>query len=241
MFKKISSKILNKKLQSFIPNYKNYIMFNTANTAAKWGQNHFSDWFQSEQYVYTSNENSIGDDIKMYCGHYYRPINFFLRTNGDLLPQFAFLQEMGELSNQDIEESKSHTRQFVKRIEQAVNMCTIPENIIVFRAVTAEAVNCMSACAKEKYGLINHLFEKGFMSTSLLENQLVHLDTVPELFITLIIYIPKNSIGAYTELLSRRNEQEILFPPCCLLKIVHHTFSKIYCQLISQNKSDLLN
>lgn len=133
---------------------------------------------------------SFSAPVESYCGNEYRGINSFLRNETDC--ETNRYREMADILS--------------------IVLCLaprIPENIVVYRLVDD---NFIAEFMEEtiKYGMFQ---EKGFMSTSLLEN-IVNVD---EYFASehnlLKIYVKSGTIGIYVNSVVDRSEEEVLLFP----------------------------
>lgn len=200
-----------------------YREFKTDDDATQWGTHYYSQW--SIKYKKTISlstritDGSITDYISGYCGFMYRNINSYLRFN-DGKPQYREMTDMLILCG--------------------CSAPVIPENVILYRIVCDEFINQMILLNKEKGIPIQ---EKGFMSTSLVKDVIINNNEFSNYSNLLKIYVPKGTLGFYVNVITKRNEQEMLLLPGNFLRLIkypHECFDKeskkyqVYeCELIS--------
>lgn len=179
--------------------------FYTIQEAKLWGKKYYSK----------IPEESIYSEIEQYCGYLFNPINAVLR--GEDLSWYG----------EDAEERYQKRIQIIKPW-----LCNfkLPEDIIVYRAISKKHLQKMKLWSREIFGdNKNVLYEFGFLSTSLIFKELKKL--YPD-SIYLKIYLLKGSKGAYVDLISRRSEeQEFLIPPRTKLYILNKVKNTYTCVL----------
>lgn len=170
-----------------------YMTFTSDEQATAWGYSHYKDW--AEEYkVQTRNAERIfyGEYsmIEYYCGYIYKSMNAYLRG-----------EECGL--------TKEHVNHMVSLL--TLHLCQapcIPDDIVVYRVVSNEFANKLFNDNKNDLPT----FEKGFMSTSLLDNIAANGKFAGDKYL-LKIYIPKGTVGIYVNPITPRTEQEVLIAP----------------------------
>ena len=210
-------------------NTNDYKSFSSEEQIAKW-INYYKSWaikynnaFKEINYSNgsfgedTSFNLKISDPIKDYCGYYAQKINFYLRNN-----KF------------DIS-SENRTKIFIEiallRREIYVSP-RIPQNIVVYRMVPPEFTSKLISNNKKLVPVPTK--EKGFMSTSLLED--IYKDDNYKSYDMLKIHVSKHYFALCATIISP-GENEMIFPPNCFLRLIDYPYEKngheiFPCQLI---------
>lgn len=173
--------------------------------AKLWGQRYYGKMPEEKTY----------SEIEQYCGYLFNPINAILR------------QEDLSWYGKDVEERYINRIILIKVWLYSFN---VPENIIVYRAISKKRLDKMIMWSKEKFGNNkNVLYEAGFLSTSLVFSELKKM--YPDR-IYLKIFLLKGTNGAYVDLISKRpEEQEFLIPPGAKLFILRKKNGMYSCIL----------
>lgn len=170
-----------------------YLSFTSVDHATIWGNSHYGDWadeYVSKTRLASKLSNGSFSLIERYCGWSYREINGCLRELYWGVSK-SLAQEMAHI----------------------LTLCLcdaprIPENIIVFRMVCDTFANRLFY--DNKHDLAT--YEKGFMSTSLLDTIAINREHSHHHHL-LKIYVPKGTVGVYVNPVTSRTEQEILIAP----------------------------
>ena len=181
--------------------------FYSINEAKVWGKKYYGK----------IPEETIYSEIKQYCGYLFNPINAVLR--GEDLSWYR-------------ENAEERYQNRIQIIMPWLCEFKLPEDVIVYRAISKKHLQKMKSWSKEKFGdNKNLLYELGFLSTSLVFNELkkLHPDSI-----YLKIYLLKGTNGAYVDLISKRSEeQEFLIPPGARLYVLRKT-KKVYTCVLMQ-------
>lgn len=163
-------------------------------------------------------EENIYSEIEQYCGYLFNPINAVLREED--------LSWYGENA-----EERYQNR--IHIIKPWLYNFKLPEDIIVYRAISKKHLHKMKSWSKEIFGdNKNILYELGFLSTSLVLSELKKL--YPK-SIYLKIYLLKGTAGAYVDLISKRSEeQEFLILPGAKLYILKKFKETYTCVLMQE-------
>lgn len=197
---KLTMVLIMKSSKNIKSREKHYKNFTTPLQIEKWAEQYYLDWSDDFKKAH-KNKNAL-DYLKFYFGETYKNINFRLRSG-------------------NLRENELNTIRDCIRIIKAAPK--IPENIIVYRAVGKDFF---------RNARINSFkfFEKGFMSTSLLEGAVIDKNKgrytpYQSCKYILKIHINKETEAVYSEFIKSNfggpsNEYEILFPPNILIKLI---------------------
>lgn len=212
-------------LYSTIDNKSKYKEFLTVEECRKWREYYYSDLAKRYKEVMSLTEKIKTQHyletatVECYCGYSYIEINKLLR--------------LGSISDKKLYDKMADVL--------IMTLCSaprIPENIVVYRVIDKSFIEDM--IRHNKLSRPTPIQEKGFMSTSLLQNIInTYSESVEEPHL-LKIYVPKNTIGIYVNSITKRDEEEILLAPNNYLRIIEYPYYdesysiKIFeCQLIS--------
>jgi hypothetical protein len=185
--------------------YCNYIELKTETEASNFQKKVYGEYcnqYNNERekvknYHYKYRHFSAGIPIEAYLGNKFESINSYMR---------------GYSTPTDVQ--KYEFDMLIDRVNELILLApTLPENIVVYRAVTEKAFKQIMLQAKKRYEYI----EKGFLSTSLL------LETVLNKFspeIIMKIYVPKEAHVLGVDGIENRNENEMLFTENQRLKFI---------------------
>jgi hypothetical protein len=203
--------IIKKKLFNFADIGKNldgFREFYSIEDAKIWGKKYYSK----------APEENIYSEVEQYCGYLFNPINAVLRRE-----DLSWYEENAEERYQNR----------IQIIKPWLYSFKLPEDIIVYRAISKKHLCKMKLWSKEKFGdSKNILYEYGFLSTSLVfvELKKLHPDSI-----YLKIYLLKGTTGAYVDLISKRSEeQEFLIPPGARLYVLKKTREVYTCVLMQE-------
>ncbi|MEG1981861.1 MAG: ADP-ribosyltransferase, partial [Clostridia bacterium] len=211
------------KIQWNIDEKNDYVEFCNAKEANEWGTNHYSSWAEKHNAVMESAKNIVKislctDVVECYCGYSYVQINQFLREGKDT--ENNLYREMADILSMVLSSAPR-----------------IPRDIVVYRMVNDDFINMLITNNKKENP--TPVQEKGFMSTSLLKNIASENESYATENNLLKIYVPKDTIGIYVNVITKRKEEEILLFPNMYLGLSyypykdHNTGTKIYeCKLI---------
>lgn len=187
---------------------KDFHEFFTIGDAKLWGKKYYGK----------IPEESIYSEVEQYCGYLFNPINAVLR--GEDLSWYG----------ENAEERYGNRIQIIKPWLYSFKL---PEDIIVYRAISKKHLYKMKLWSKERFGDDNNiLYEAGFLSTSLIFTELEKL--YPN-SIYLKIYLLMGTNGAYVDLISKRSEeQEFLIPPGARFYVLRKTKKVYTCVLIQK-------
>lgn len=204
-------------------NRKIFREFCTNQEAYKWAMDNFGSWIKRIQFDKDNdNKNNISNLLYDYTGSMNIIYNEFLR-------------EHNGFDEIEIKEYSKETAIIAKEICKY----SLQENIIVYRYTRKNLFKRMFETSKPK---IEKTFtEKGFMSTTLIAEELKEFAKEHKYNCILKLYLPKGTKGVYitfhNDLL---NEHEFLLPPNSTFKLVRRKFSFKYfmwiyeCELVSQ-------
>lgn len=184
-----------------------YKHFNDRTEADKWGISIYSDWSRRyKSIVKTAKElspkiKSIPQSaLECYCGYSFREINTYMRGCDSVDEQY---KEAADILAFTIASAPR-----------------IPENIVVYRGVCDEFIQ--ELIRENKRGI--PVVEKGFLSTSLLNNISKADGQFAASQYLLKIYVPKGTFGIYVNAVTRRDEYEMLIAPNSYLRLVEYPY-----------------
>ncbi|MBW9213092.1 MULTISPECIES: ADP-ribosyltransferase [Terrabacteria group] len=200
----------------------NYREFIDGIDCSEWGKSIYSDWAKkykesmSLMKLIKDNSSLETSPLECYCGYSYKYINEFLRT--------------GKLNNQ------IYSNMADLLILTLCSAPKIPENIVLYRIVGGKIAN--EIVHKNKN---NEPFqEKGFMSTSLLANIVNEYNEECVEPVLLKIFVPRDTVGVYVNIIEKRAEEEVLLAPNNFLGIIEYPYydkelgvNVLECQLIN--------
>ena len=212
------------KLNDVIDSSK-YEEFVDGKKASDWGKELYSDWAAT----YSKNirilkevfpKSSCIDSISCYCGYMYKGMNEFLRDRKD--SEANLYREMAHI--------------------MALEMCNAPridKNLVVYRCVDSKVIDDL--IVQNKNGSAYQ--EEGFLSTSLLKKTITSNPEFNSFENVLKIYVEKNEIAIFADVLNNRNEKEMIFLPKCFIRLIKYPYKDteiekmVYeCKLINWNK-----
>lgn len=181
-----------------------YREFRDANESSEWGNKIYKQW--AENYKSTSQKVKSVDapscceiPIESYCG-----FNYLSTNNNRRTPNV----------------NETNEEQYVL-IREICSAPVIPENIVVYRLVCDEVIQELTTIKNDKPYTF---YEKGFMSTSLLKS-IVEIDGPYFSHKNLLkIYVDKNTIGVYVNVVTKRSEEEVLFLPGMSLGLINKPY-----------------
>ncbi len=181
-----------------------YREFRDANESNKWGNKIYEQW--AENYKSTSEKvKSVAAPscceipIEGYCGYNYLSTNNNLRTPN----------------------VKENNEEHYVLIREICSAPLIPENIVVYRLVCDEVIETLTTIRDDKPYTYE---EKGFMSTSLLKSIVESDEQYTKHKNMLKIYVSKNTIGVYVNVITKRSEEEVLFVPGMRIGLINKPY-----------------
>lgn len=185
---------------------RSYKKFIDSKDCIEWGEEIYSDW--AEKYKDSMGlMKQVKDDFSLetsplecYCGYSYKYINEFLRT--------------GKINNQ------IYSNMTDLLIFTLCSAPKIPENIVLYRVVGSSTAKEIFLKNKNK----EPFQEKGFMSTSLLENIINEYNEECVEPVLLKIFVPKDTIGIYVNVIAKRSEEEVLLAPNNFLGMIEYPY-----------------
>ncbi|MBP3805916.1 MAG: hypothetical protein J6I76_18865 [Oribacterium sp.] len=142
-----------------------------------------------------------GKPIEVYLGEVYSQVNAYMR---------GIEQPQDDYRRYDLD-------MLIDRINEIIYCApTLPEDIVVYRAIDEKTLNIIMQSVKE----YNAYIEKGFMSTSLLKESL--LEDNSSYTDLLKIYVPQGIHVLGVDFIKDRGEYEMLFPEKQHLKYIGH-------------------
>ena len=178
-----------------INNESIYREFEDAEETESWGKEVYGEWAQNYKRVMRTAQNAIkgslaSSSIECYCGYMYRQINEYLRNEID---------------------DKHNTYRELADI-MALVLCSaprIPCDLVVYRLVPDKFIEELVRNNKKTPQYPTQ--EKGFMSTSMLKSIVEEKEEPYAKYSNLLkIYVDKNSIGIYVNVIANRSEEELL-------------------------------
>lgn len=176
-----------------------------------WAEPIYGDWYKEEQSAAYSGGKT--DALKALCGHEFYSVNKALRDSH------------GKLRN-----VKEVFRNKALSIHNLLSEIQLPDDIIAYRYIDDDHLIRMKntakhICTKRLFSSKkNYLVDFGFVSTTPLKSlcyDMVNSCNEKEDKYIMKILIPKNSIGAYVNYFSRRDdEMEFLLSFGCVFRIV---------------------
>lgn len=172
-----------------------YKELTTEDEATRWATEYYSNW--SATYDETYRSNKIGmfttyvysyDSIRFYCGHIAERLNSLLRNKNNVYYR-EILNSLYALSDS-----------LVTILFQAPK---IPENLILYRYVPDVVITELLKRNK----LEQYYIEYGFLSCTLLKQKSIRSEFEDANNI-LKIFVNKDTLGVYTNLLQGNNRQE---------------------------------
>ncbi|MDE5553386.1 MAG: hypothetical protein K2I67_02455 [Malacoplasma sp.] len=182
-----------------------YREFSDSNESSEWGNKIYKQW--AENYKSTSEKVKSVDappcceiPFESYCG------NNYLSTNSNL---------------RDSNVNETNEEHYVL-FREICSAPVIPENIVVYRLVCDEVIERLTTIRDDKPYIYE---EKGFMSTSLLKSIVKSDEQYTEHKNMLKIYVSKNTIGVYVNVITKRSEEEILFVSGMRLGLINKPYN----------------
>lgn len=212
------------KIQWNIDKKDDYVEFHNVQEIETWGTEHYLQWANKYKDVMRLAKNVVKtslctDVVECYCGYSYRQINQFLRNEIDT--EYNQYREMTDILS--------------------IVLCSaprIPCDIVLYRMVNDVFINMLISNNKKENP--TPVQEKGFMSTSLLKNIANKNEPYAAENNLLKIFVPKDTIGIYVNMVTRRSEEEMLLFPNMYLGLAsypykdHATAKTIFeCNLIN--------
>lgn len=182
-----------------------YKEFHSHNEAMDWGIKNYNLWGINYKKV-SQRVGQYGATIhseiplESYCGNAFMSLNDSLRTNQNDSYNGALAAIL---------------------IREICGAPLIPNNIIVYRLVCDEVIQEMTTIRNDKPYTY---YEKGFMSTSLLKDIVVFDEKYSSHKNLLKIYVNKNTMGVYVNVVARRSEEEMLFLPGMTLGLINKPY-----------------
>jgi hypothetical protein len=213
-------------LNYHIDNENSYKEFKDSDEAKEWGMKHYKEWALSYKSIMGFADKFVADGafvqpIEQYCGYTYRYINEYLRNKKD--NENNRYREMADILSMVISSSPR-----------------IPINLILYRMVSDEFINCLIKKNKATYPI--PIREEGFLSTSLLKG----IANINEPYANhnniIKMYVESGTAGIYVNSVTKRSEQEMLLCPGRYLGLVKYPYQDaeinkiVYeCKLINMN------
>ena len=209
-----------------VDNLMDYREFSNTDEAERWAWEHYSDLLnlapESEQYKL----------IFSYTGSWYKELNQLMRE----CPEIGS-DAFDEVDFGDHAEEKAE----IVALTSILQNYSLPEPIVVHRFAHLSDIVKMSGVRVLHKGV--HFSDKAFVSTTLIEKQLVSFREENGCSCVLKIYLPKGLHGAYVSFKTNKtllNEQEFLLPPNVPMKIIKiHYFTwpiQIDCVALSNER-----
>lgn len=187
-----------------------YLEFQNQKEAQIWGIKHYKNWAdkykQVMQMASTAIKNKMcATPIQCYCGYSYQHVNEILRNEKD-----------------DKYEKDGEYHKYIELADfLSVVLCSaprIPDNLVLYRMVNDKFIEELIYNNK----LSKPIQEKGFMSTSLLKNIANETEAYANQNNLLKIFVPKDTIGVYVNVVKSRSEEEVLLSPNMYLRLVSY-------------------
>lgn len=198
-----------------------FFEFTEEQDAQIWGENLYHNWGKDYERSVdivkrATKEELTADSISCYCGNMHRAINEHLRYERDSKIHEILIMAM------------TMAMSFAPRLDRS---------LIVYRLVSDEVIEQMIKSNKDENAPFH---EKGFMSTSLVKSTICNNGDFLNYNNLLKIYVEKGEVGIYSNVIARRNEQEMIFMPNNYLGLIKYPYvdedsgRKIFeCRLIS--------
>lgn len=205
-----------------IENKDDFTKFNKREDAEEWGKAYYGAWGEKYKHVMKEAKKKLRKNntccftLEGYCGNLHGKINKFLRDGED--------------------DSKYTSRELADIL--SIVLCSaprIPCDLVVYRLVDDKFIKKFIEENKKEAPIL----EKGFMSTSLIKRIVEENEGYTENKNLLKIFVPKDTIGVYANVVQSRDEQEMLL--LCGMKLAlssypyidEKTGKKVFeCQLI---------
>ncbi|WMJ81460.1 ADP-ribosyltransferase [Clostridium sp. MB40-C1] len=204
-------------------NRKIFREFHTDKEAYEWAMDYFGSWIKDIQ---SNKDNDDENDIAHLLYDYTGNMNIIYNE---------FLRDCNRFNNEEI---KEYSRNIVI-IAKGISKFALEENIIVYRYTHKNLFRQLFDDSKLKIG--KTFTDKGFMSTTLVQDLLKEFAKNHRYNCVLKLYLPKGTKGAYIKFdNSLLNEHEFLLPPNTTFKLLRRKFSIKYfmwvyeCKLVSQ-------
>ena len=190
-----------------------YYEFKTEIEASKWGYGIYKEWGERHKAVYSRVRQKysysealeafkVEEPLARYYGNEYERLNDYLR-NGSALD----------------EKDEAVMSMYIREITLAIfSTPIINQDIVVFRQVPDSMIRQL--VDKNKCGL--PYTEKGFLSTSLVKDVCINNCGINKNILK--IYVPKGYFAIYANVIAKRNEQELLFPPVTVMDLINYPF-----------------
>lgn len=183
------------KLHWFVEDKEKYKEFKNIQEAQAWGMEHYAQWAKQYKNIMEMADNAVKNSLftnplECYCGYSYKQINRFLRNGID--NEYNIYRELADVLS--------------------LVLCSaprIPYNLVLYRLVNDEFIKKLIIKNKRS----TPIQEKGFMSTSLLKNITNENEPYASEKNLLKIFVCKGTIGAYVNVITVRNEEEMLLFP----------------------------
>lgn len=205
---KMGKEIKYGKLNWKINDKNKYLAFENSEEADLWGLKYYKKW--AEYYKKSSLKLSnvlkgglCSDPVGCYCGYSYREINGFMRYGDD--NNCCTYRELSNIL-----------------LITLFHAPRIPENVILYRMVSDGFIN--ELIEKNRQEEPTPIQEKGFMSTSLVKDIANQNEPYAIEKNMLKIFVPKDTIGIYVDVVARRNEREILIFPNMFLGLISYPY-----------------
>lgn len=173
--------------------------------AKEWGNKYYNQWASFYKRIMQMAQCAIKEKlcavpIESYCGDMYRYVNSFLRGG----------KEINYLS-----------RELADVL--SIVLCSaprIPCDLVLYRMVDDEFIHMLIECNKKS----RPIQEKGFMSTSLIRSIANAKEAYASCNNMLKIYVPKNSVGVYVNVITERAEEEMLLLHGLFLALISYPY-----------------
>lgn len=212
---------------------KKCIEFKTIEASSKWAEKYYSDLIKNSimstnkktsEFLKSDikNEYTVGELMYIYINTaYHHNINKSLR-------------------DKNTPEDKNDIVKKMKPLITKLYSTSVKEDIVVYRFLMFNYLKEIANKEKIKFGTM--LTERGFLSASLVYNEIRNTIPYSSYDCVLKILIPKGTFGAYVASFSKvEEEQEFLIPPTTKLMVIEYKGIKnkkrVYlCKVIEQNK-----
>lgn len=187
-----------------------YYEFHDRAEIKEWGENIYGEWAKRYKVIMGNaaplvEKSCTTSPLEYYCGYSYRNINQYLRERNG-------------------KDDRCDNDAVIADILKIV-LCSaprIPHNLILYRIVNDNFINALIINNKmEQY---SPALEKGFMSTSLLQEIVNEKEGYARYKNLLKIYVPQNTVGVYVNAVTKRKEEEMLLLPNMQLGLIRYPY-----------------
>lgn len=191
-----------------IDDKEKYIEFKSHEEAKAWGITHYKNWSEKYKRIMQMLQDVIKGSLyiaplECYCGYSYQQVNNFLRYGMD---------------------THNNTYRELSDILSMV-LCSAPRishDLVLYRVINDRFIDML--IEKNKQKLPTPIQEKGFMSTSLIKDIVNGNESYVSGKNLLKIFVPKDTIGVYVNVVTSRNEEEILLFPNMFLGLASYPY-----------------